>query len=93
MNTHSETATPAKATLFCPSCSYQSRVDGGWESVRTPRATRYRCPDCGVEVTRRPHAVNDGPPPDPRAVVVTYWETVSASTRIWQRFWDRTTAL
>lgn len=45
---------PPKATLFCPDCDHQSRVDGDWHVVETTRTTRYLCPDCGTEIAVRP---------------------------------------
>lgn len=45
---------PPKATLFCPDCDHQSRVDGDWHVVETARNIRYLCPDCGTEITVRP---------------------------------------
>ena len=45
---------PAKATLFCLDCDYQSRVDGDWQVVRKNRSVHYICPDCGTEIAVRP---------------------------------------
>lgn len=80
--------TPPKSTLFCPSCDHRARVDGDWQCARIGTKMQYRCPDCGSVVTTRPAGGHD---PDAEAILVTYWETVTESTRLWQRFWERTT--
>lgn len=82
---------PAKATLYCPSCGHQAHVDSDWQSVRTATETRYRCPDCGAVVTSRPRHSSRDSAPDAEAILVTYLETVSESTRLWQRFWEQAT--
>lgn len=46
--------TPPKATLFCRDCGHAARYDGDWRRIESVRTTRYRCPECGVVVTRRP---------------------------------------
>jgi uncharacterized protein with PIN domain len=83
--------TPPKATLFCQSCGHQAHVDSDWQSVRTGTETRYRCPDCSTVVTTRPRRSSDDSVPDTEAILVTYLETVSESTRLWQRFWKQAT--
>ena len=63
--------TPGKATLFCPECGHADRYDGGWRRVESPRTTRYRCPECGVVVTRRP---NERRGHDPYSYLRSAWE-------------------
>ena len=82
---------PPKATLFCPSCDHQSHVDSGWQSDTSVTEVRYRCPECGTVVTTRPKSSALGAESPPESVLVTCWETISESTRVWSRFLDATT--
>jgi len=44
---------PAKTRLFCPTCDYESPIDGDWiGDDRTPRC-RLLCPRCGDCVVDR----------------------------------------
>jgi len=42
-----------KGTLFCVSCPYRGRFDGGWTVVETDETVHYLCPECGTEVPMR----------------------------------------
>ncbi|CCI69586.1 small CPxCG-related zinc finger protein [Natronomonas pharaonis DSM 2160] len=42
-----------KGKLFCTSCSYSSRYDGGWTTVEADGTLHYLCPCCGTEITTR----------------------------------------
>lgn len=41
------------ATLYCPSCTHESRINGGWIlHVRTD-TLEYECPNCGTRIGSR----------------------------------------
>jgi predicted RNA-binding Zn-ribbon protein involved in translation (DUF1610 family) len=44
--------------LVCPECDHESPPDGDWNVREEEHDDRvreaYRCPDCGVTVTKRP---------------------------------------
>lgn len=42
--------TPAKTTLFCPTCGHESPLDGDWDGDDH----RLLCPSCGDCVVDRP---------------------------------------
>ena len=52
------TDVPVKATLFCPDCGHESRVDGDWlvrpRPGTVPRREAFVCPDCGTVIQVRP---------------------------------------
>lgn len=69
--------TPPKATLFCRDCGHAARYDGDWRRIESVRTTRYRCPECGVVVTRRP---NERRGLDPYRYLRSAWE---AGVQFW----------
>jgi len=81
---------PPKATLFCPSCDHQSHVDRDWQSNSSVTKVRYRCPECGTVIATRPKPTDPGAESPPESVLVTCWETISESTRVWSQFLDET---
>lgn len=53
IDSQTEREIPAKGTLFCPNCSYQSQYDGDWNVVESRQGSRFLCPDCRTEITAR----------------------------------------
>lgn len=43
-----------KATLFCPTCGHESRVDGDWELRTVGGRETTVCPECGARLDDRP---------------------------------------
>jgi predicted RNA-binding Zn-ribbon protein involved in translation (DUF1610 family) len=44
-----------KATLYCPDCGHESRINGDWLiDVHTDSLT-YECPNCGAVIDSRQH--------------------------------------
>ncbi len=44
---------PHKATLFCPSCTHESRVNGDWILHVHAASLDYECPECGETIESR----------------------------------------
>jgi predicted RNA-binding Zn-ribbon protein involved in translation (DUF1610 family) len=39
-----------KATLFCPECGHESRINGDWVIHVLVDSTTYECPDCATTI-------------------------------------------
>jgi len=39
-----------KATLFCPDCGHESRINGDWVIHVLVASTTYECPDCATTI-------------------------------------------
>jgi transcription elongation factor Elf1 len=52
-NNNAERTVPHKATLYCPKCTHESRVDGDWIVQVHPTSRDYECPDCGQTIESR----------------------------------------
>jgi predicted RNA-binding Zn-ribbon protein involved in translation (DUF1610 family) len=39
-----------KATLYCPECGHESRINGDWTIHVLVESTTYECPDCGTTI-------------------------------------------
>ena len=46
---------PRKATLYCPECGHESRVDGDWKVRVHGECSDYDCPECEMTITSRPN--------------------------------------
>lgn len=83
---------PDKSMLFCPECGRESRYDGDWRLLKTATSERYICPDCGTEITARPHP--DAPDPwHPAAYYRSMWQTWDVSVQMWRRVWQQSLSL
>lgn len=56
-NNHTERQLPHKATLYCPNCTHESRINGDWIIHVHPTHLDYECPECGTTIESR----SDGP--------------------------------
>lgn len=53
---HTREQQPAhKATLFCPDCGHESRINGDWLIQVHTASTSYECPACGTIIDTRRH--------------------------------------
>jgi predicted RNA-binding Zn-ribbon protein involved in translation (DUF1610 family) len=39
-----------EATLYCPECGHESRINGDWTIHVLVESTTYECPDCATTV-------------------------------------------
>jgi predicted RNA-binding Zn-ribbon protein involved in translation (DUF1610 family) len=44
---------PDKATLYCPDCDHESRINGDWIIQILAESLLYECPDCGAVIDSR----------------------------------------
>lgn len=51
---YSERQPSHKATLYCPNCNHESRINGDWLIQIYSAYTDYECPECGVTIESRP---------------------------------------
>lgn len=56
-NNHSERQPSHKATLYCPDCTHEGRINGDWIIHIHAAHLDYECPECGEKIQSRP----DGP--------------------------------
>ena len=49
----SERQPPDKATLYCPECSHESRINGDWVIHVLADSLTYECPSCGAVIDSR----------------------------------------
>ncbi|MFC7077253.1 hypothetical protein [Haloarcula halophila] len=42
-----------KATLYCPECGYESRINGDWTIHVLADSTTYECPGCKTTIDSR----------------------------------------
>ncbi len=56
-NNHAERRLPEKATLYCPKCTHESRINGDWILHVHATYLAYECPECGNTIESR----SDGP--------------------------------
>ncbi len=56
-NNSSERQPPHRATLCCPTCNHESRINGEWIIHIHSDHLNYECPECGETIESRP----DGP--------------------------------
>ncbi|MFC6872380.1 hypothetical protein [Halobellus marinus] len=42
-----------KATLYCPDCGHESRINGDWLLEVRPDSVDYGCPECGTTIDSR----------------------------------------
>lgn len=75
-------STLAKATLFCPNCGHESRVDGDWRLVRSLDAIEYQCPDCRTIITARPETTRSSPTVL-AASTVRFWRESVRAWHVW----------
>jgi len=52
-NNHAERQPSHKATLYCPSCTHESRINGDWIIHVHPNCLDYECPECGEVIESR----------------------------------------
>ncbi len=52
-NNHVERQLPDKATLYCPSCTHESRINGDWILHVHATYLDYECPECGNKIESR----------------------------------------
>ena len=53
-NNHAERLPSHKATLYCPTCNHESRINGDWIIHVRPARLDYECPECGNVIEFRP---------------------------------------
>ncbi len=46
---------PDKATLYCPECDHESRINGDWLIHVRADSLTYECPNCGAVIDSRLH--------------------------------------
>ncbi len=44
---------PDKATLYCPECGHESRINGDWLIHVLADSLIYECPNCGAVIDSR----------------------------------------
>lgn len=44
---------PDKATLHCPECGHESRINGDWTIHVLADSLTYECPECGTVIDSR----------------------------------------
>jgi predicted RNA-binding Zn-ribbon protein involved in translation (DUF1610 family) len=44
---------PDKATLYCPECGHESRINGDWLIHVLANSLTYECPRCGAVIDSR----------------------------------------
>lgn len=44
---------PDKATLYCPDCGHESRINGDWLIHVHADSLTYECPNCGAVIDSR----------------------------------------
>jgi len=44
-----------EATLFCPNCGYESRINGDWTIHVLTDSLTYECPNCEMRFNSRRH--------------------------------------
>lgn len=44
-----------EATLYCPTCDYESRINGDWTIHVLADSLRYECPNCETGIDSRRH--------------------------------------
>lgn len=52
-NNHPERQLPHKATLYCPNCTHESRINGDWIIHVHSTHLDYECPECGHTIESR----------------------------------------
>ena len=52
-NNHSERQPSHKATLYCPNCNHENRINGDWIIHILPNHLDYECPECGETIESR----------------------------------------
>lgn len=52
-NNHAERQLPHKATLYCPNCEHESRINGDWIIHVHSNHLDYECPECGYVIESR----------------------------------------
>lgn len=45
-----------EATLYCPNCDYESRINGDWIIHVLADSLTYECPNCATNINSRQHA-------------------------------------
>jgi transcription elongation factor Elf1 len=78
--------TPPKATLFCPNCGHQGRIDGDWTVVKTDTQERLECPACETSIPVGSTAETSQSDESLAAVSLELWER---NRRTWERFRQR----
>jgi predicted RNA-binding Zn-ribbon protein involved in translation (DUF1610 family) len=49
----SERQPPDKATLYCPECGHESRINGDWVIHVRAESVTYECPNCDAVIDSR----------------------------------------
>lgn len=57
-NNLSERQPSHKATLHCPNCGHESRINGDWIIQIHSTYLDYECPECGYTIASRPDRKN-----------------------------------
>ena len=52
-NNPSERQPSHKATLYCPNCTHESRINGDWIIHVLSTHLDYECPECGKTIESR----------------------------------------
>jgi predicted RNA-binding Zn-ribbon protein involved in translation (DUF1610 family) len=52
-NAASERQPPDKATLYCPECGHESRINGDWIIHVLADSLTYECPTCSAVIDSR----------------------------------------
>jgi len=53
-NNLSERQPSHKATLYCPNCKHENRINGDWIIQVHSSHLDYECPECGDTIESRP---------------------------------------
>jgi predicted RNA-binding Zn-ribbon protein involved in translation (DUF1610 family) len=52
-NEHTVNQPPENATLYCPDCAHESRINGDWIIHVQMDTLDYECPNCGTTINSR----------------------------------------